>query len=1091
MEARKIKPTRIRTKYMRTLLGVISLVLLVGIAFYFYASDEQRVLDEQREEMALKTRTIESLSDTLYSFLFRARGYYAFQSTKELKQLEIELKLFDEQLKNFSTLNLTSDEKKASEDLRTFYDDYTTNLLPKAIGLVKSKDFDGLRALLESDSNQIVFDFLDFTQKLKKKSDKNFDELISKTIKQANEFTIVSILFGLTILLVLGLLFWNLLRSLITPIVTLEAATKSLAAGRELPLMQSNRRDELGRLHDSFIAMTRSIQDNEEELMVQNEELQAQQEELQAQQTQLQHSLNEIESIMKALDQSSAVAILNEYGVFTYTNERLTDLTQFQASELIGKPYKVISIRDSSLQALAKMQGRVREGGVWNAELEVERRDQSAIWLNLTVVPYLNEHGNIYKYIMIANDISMNKSIQQELVESLQQIEETMSILENHNLLNHEITYTLNKKDFVEKFIHFINEFYSFDSSFFMIIRDSIHVSRGLPQEVVDRYVTPSSHAMLDRLAEENTYIVQRAASNSELGISIEAVDCFDLYTAVKDANNKVVGVFCATRIGRRFLEEELEEIKGIMIRVSLAVERMEMVEDIEMARKLNQDIVNNVNEGIQFVNSDGIMTHSNKALLNIILCERWTEGQAIPVGQWMRDIVDQCNTPSELESFFNQAISEEMQESSSIQYSIGEGSKKYIDVYATPVVRREVRIGTLFVHRDITKEHELDIMKSELVSTVSHELRTPLSSVLGFTELLLSKPLKPERQRKYLETIHKEALRLTNLINDFLDLQRMESGKQQYDVETYALNRIAMEVIDQYKVGNKHNVLLIDEAKFADVEVDKARIVQVFTNLISNAIKFSPDEGDVKVRMYNVPGHIVVKIEDKGLGIPKSQIDILFQKFRRVDNSTSRKVGGTGLGLAICKEIIEKHHGKIGIESVEGEGTTTWFELPLWSYEHPREEDMIVLPEGNDKDKIQNVMIVEDDSSLSLLLSEELKAKGFRVTHHYNAQKAFQEALTTPFVGIVVDIMLGDELDGWDLIRMLKNDSRTAKIPIVISSALDKSDENLKTYSIQKYLTKPYPPRELSTAFTEIIGSNEQNGDILFPDIIEVEESE
>lgn len=128
-------------------------------------------------------------------------------------------------------------------------------------------------------------------------------------------------------------------------------------------------------------------------------------------------------------------------------------------------------------------------------------------------------------------------------------------------------------------------------------------------------------------------------------------------------------------------------------------------------------------------------------------------------------------------------------------------------------------------------------------------------------------------------------------------------------------------------------------------------------------------------------------------------------------------------------------------------------------------------------------MMIVEDDYSLSLLLSEELKGKGFRVTHHYHPQQAFDQALKTPFVAIVVDLMLGEELDGWDLIRMLKEDPRTENIPIVISSALDQSDKNQLNDVIQKYLTKPYPPGELSNTLEEIVKIKTGSGEVLFPE--------
>ncbi|MBW4083001.1 ATP-binding protein [Paenibacillus sp. S150] len=516
------------------------------------------------------------------------------------------------------------------------------------------------------------------------------------------------------------------------------------------------------------------------------------------------------------------------------------------------------------------------------------------------------------------------------------------------------------------------------------------------------------------------------------------------------------------------------------MSRAALAIERLMMYEEIEHGRKLNRDIINNVNEGILFVNTDGVMQHINKALSQLFEYREWTEGTLVPAEDWLDAFSGRSNESAELRQFYVNAMSE-LAADSSTKYSLGKEEIKHVDVYAIPVLRREDRIGTLFVHRDITREYELDLMKSELVSTVSHELRTPLSSVLGFTELLLSKTMKPEKQLKYLETIHKEAKRLTELINDFLDLQRMESGTQQYSVEQAHLSEIVLGVIDQYKLSSTHHILLEDDALHDEVAVDKDKMVQVLTNLLSNAIKFSPGSREVRVQLQNEPNRIVVRIKDQGLGIPKNQLGQLFQKFRRVDNSASKRIGGTGLGLAICKEIIEKHKGAIGIESVEGEGTAVWFSLPVLLAEDGRHaEEMSRRGEG--KEQKPNVMIVEDDYSLSLLLSEELKGKGFRVTHHYYPQKAFDQALKSPFAAIVVDLMLGEELNGWDLIRMLKNDSRTERIPIVISSALDQTEKGLLE-NVETYLTKPYPPGELSNTLQEIVEIRLKSGEVLFPD--------
>jgi PAS domain S-box-containing protein len=1071
----------IKNKYFSIIALVFSLIIIMGSVFFIFINDEQNDLSSERQILQNKADTIGELASSLNEVFFRARGFIALKSDSEFKLLNTGLAKFDRILDTYSSLNLSPEEALFMDGLKAFYVQYKTKSLPEAIRLVEADDYVALRALSGDGTTKSVNDFLAYTKDYKLRSDAELNAMAMNYIKRANEVTFIAFLFCTIILLFFTLMIWRILKNLIDPIVKLEGATNSLAAGEEILLGKLKNQDEIGRLYNAFLNMARSIQDKEEELMMQNEELYAQQDELQDQQHRLQRSLTEIESMMKALDQSSAVGILTARGVFNYANDNLSGYTRYQKSEIIDNTYKLFELYDLSDDQFQKILNKIRTGGVWSDELQILAKDGMPIWLHLTIVPYLNEDGVIYQYILIANDITSMKGVQQELAETLKNTEQTRVMLELNNQLNHDITYTLDKHEFADKFNEFMHRLYSFDSSFFLLVKDKIAAVKGIPQENVERYLDNENNEILYRLKSEKTYLIKRLATQAEQGISSDEVYCYDFYTTVVNAEDEILAVFCGSRIGHSFSKEEINEVQGMMNRVALAIERLFMYEEIEYGRKLNRDIVNNVNEGIQFVNTEGMLLQMNRALCNIFNYE-WTEGTSIPRKQWMDYFIEQSNENQELRSFFEKATAEQSLDSSSMQYSIGTESMKHIDVYAIPVFRRGLRIGTLFVYRDITREYELDLMKSDLVSTVSHELRTPLSSVLGFTELLLSKTMKPEKQLKYLETIHKEAKRLTELINDFLDLQRMESGKQQYITEHLNLSEIVLGVIDQYKLSSTHHVLLVDEALNAEVDVDKDKIIQVLTNLLSNAIKFSPYSNEVKVLLHNEPDRIVVRIQDHGLGIPKDQIGQLFQKFRRVDNSASKRIGGTGLGLAICKEIIEKQKGMIGIDSVEGEGSTVWFSLPILHNEEIRQQDELDKWSG-DKEIKPNVMIVEDDYSLSLLLSEELKGKGFRVTHHYHPEQAFDQALKTPFVAIVVDLMLGEELDGWDLIRMLKDDSRTENIPIVISSALDQSDKNLLNDVIQKYLTKPYPPGELSNTLEEIVKIKTGAGEVLFPE--------
>jgi PAS domain S-box-containing protein len=240
------------------------------------------------------------------------------------------------------------------------------------------------------------------------------------------------------------------------------------------------------------------------------------------------------------------------------------------------------------------------------------------------------------------------------------------------------------------------------------------------------------------------------------------------------------------------------------------------------------------------------------------------------------------------------------------------------------------VLIGRIIVMREITAERDAARLKSELVATVSHELRTPLTGVLGFAELLLEADLDEETRRHYAQTIQREAQRLTALVDDFLDLQKLEAGRFTLALETFELSALVRQQMELYSMQSEgHRLEFAAPEEALTLVGDRNRIGQVIANLLSNAIKYSPAGGPVAVTAMTGDGFIRVCVRDTGVGIPAAQQAQVFTRFFRVDSSDTRAIGGTGLGLALCDEIVKAHDGRIGFESTEDVGSTFWFELP------------------------------------------------------------------------------------------------------------------------------------------------------------------
>jgi signal transduction histidine kinase/CheY-like chemotaxis protein len=388
----------------------------------------------------------------------------------------------------------------------------------------------------------------------------------------------------------------------------------------------------------------------------------------------------------------------------------------------------------------------------------------------------------------------------------------------------------------------------------------------------------------------------------------------------------------------------------------------------------------------------------------------------------------------------------------------VAEFDERTLDLITTFAAQGAIAIQNvqLFRELEVAGRH-----KSEFLASMSHELRTPLNAVIGFSDVLLERMFGElnERQEEYVRDIRDSGRHLLELINEILDLSKVEAGRMELEPAAVSLPGLlenALAMVRERAARHGIAITLHVAPEVGVIWADELKLKQVVLNLLSNAVKFTPDGGSVDVQAKVSGAEAQVIVHDTGIGIDAADHDRIFEAFQR--GGREARSEGTGLGLTLSKRIVELHGGRIWMTSRPGSGSTFGFAVPV-SQEVPEAVPEAVAAERD----METVLVVEDDQHSAELLTVYLEGAGYRVVVARDGVEGLEQARRLRPRAVVLDILL-PRVDGWDLLARLKADPATADAPVVVVSMLDERGKGLALGAVE-YLVKPVGREELLEA--------------------------
>jgi PAS domain S-box-containing protein len=788
----------------------------------------------------------------------------------------------------------------------------------------------------------------------------------------------------------------------------------------------------------------------------------------------LQKVIQELSAFKLALDQSAIVAITNSQGVITYVNDRFCEISGYSRNELLGQTHHLVNSNYHSSEFFQELWQTIARGEIWRGEVCNRTKNNHRYWVQSTIVPFLDAQGLPFQYLAIRFDITDRKlaeaAIQQEnafrrqIVENMTEGLCVFHAVDEFPLLHftvwnqqmQEITgYSLKEISRLGWYQSLLTELEVQAQAIARMTRmqqgENLMAEEWEIQRQDGQRRTVSISTSILSVNDERIYtlaliqdITERKHTELENLLLKERLEFLLSSSPAMIYSCKPFGDYAAT-----FMSQNIEAILGYKPEQFLS-------ESGFWTKHIHPDDTSRIFSELSHLFEKNTHQHEYRFLHR--------DGYYVWIRDELRLVRDQEGNPVEIVGYFAD-ISE----------------RKKIE----QIIKKQ--------NEELARATRL---KDEFLANMSHELRTPLNAILGMTEGLQDQVfgLINEEQLKALQTIEKSGSHLLALINDILDIAKIESGQIKLDLNPVSIDSLcqsSLTFIKQQALQKRIEIEIKQSLNLPDLLIDERRIRQVLINLLNNAVKFTPNEGKITLEVSHQRGngqveaealssqnYVQIAVIDTGIGISPENIKKLFQPFIQIDSDLNRQYQGTGLGLALVKRIVELHRGQVELTSEVGHGSCFTIKLPCIttvSISPELTESSLSTRSTNQSNQSSSplILLAEDNEANVITVSSYLGAKGYRILNAKNGQEAIEFAKLHQPNLILMDIQMPG-MDGLEAMREIRRDPQLVDVPIIALTALAMTGDRERCLQAgaNDYLTKPVKLKQLTANIQKLLGA-------------------